>query len=109
MRAEAEALLRDFIKVRKDTLPKGHWMIAHTRSLLGEILTRQGRYKDAEPLLIDGCAALCEDPDVDADIKNAALDRIIDFYIELGREDQAAMWSRKLVVVPGPEEKKGSE
>ena len=39
-------------------LPEGHWQIASAESVLGGCLAAQGRYREAEPLLISGYRTL---------------------------------------------------
>ena len=55
---EGERLLRTALDRRERSLPASHWSIAFTRSLLGRCLTAQKRFADAEPLLLNGYAAL---------------------------------------------------
>jgi hypothetical protein len=52
--AEGEPYLREALAIRKKVLPQGDFMIPNTASALGECLTAQKRYAEAEPLLIDG-------------------------------------------------------
>ncbi len=49
---EAERIAREAVRLRETSLPKGNWMIAMARSELGECLSRQRRYAEAESLLI---------------------------------------------------------
>jgi tetratricopeptide (TPR) repeat protein len=48
---EGETYLREALEWRKKTLPPGDFMIPFTESALGECLTVQKRYGEAEPLL----------------------------------------------------------
>lgn len=50
--------------IREAALPPTHWRIANLKSFLGECLTRQEKYKDAEPLLLDSHTALRTEKDV---------------------------------------------
>jgi tetratricopeptide (TPR) repeat protein len=52
--AEGEPYLRDALAVREKQAPKGDHVIAHTSSMLGECLTAQKRFAEAEPLLLNG-------------------------------------------------------
>jgi serine/threonine protein kinase len=51
---DGEKILREALKIRTESLPPGHYWIAEANSALGECLTIQKRYAEAEPLLIDG-------------------------------------------------------
>ncbi|HEY0428432.1 MAG TPA: serine/threonine-protein kinase [Pyrinomonadaceae bacterium] len=50
---EGEKLLREAVKIRTESLPKGHFWTALANSALGECLTIQKRYAEAEPLLLE--------------------------------------------------------
>ena len=45
--------MREALAIRKKVLPPGDVMVPHTVSALGECLTAQKRYAEAEPLLTD--------------------------------------------------------
>ena len=51
--AQAEPILRQALAIREKNLPKGHWQVAFTKGALGESLTQQQKYTEAEPLLIE--------------------------------------------------------
>jgi hypothetical protein len=55
---EGEALLRQAVRLRTDSLPKDHYWVAIAHSALGECLTTQKRYAEAEPLLLESYNAL---------------------------------------------------
>lgn len=50
---EAEVILREAVRLRTNSLPKDHFWIAMAKSALGECLTTQKRFNEAEPLLLD--------------------------------------------------------
>src|SRR5439155_11499969 len=50
---EAEAYLRQALDIRTRLLPKGNLGISKAAGALGECLTLQKRYANAEPLLLD--------------------------------------------------------
>lgn len=50
---QAEAILREALKLRDDTLPKGHYHTAITKGALGECLLTQSRFAEAEPFLVE--------------------------------------------------------
>jgi len=47
-----ETHLRTALQIRKKALPANHYLIANTESLLGSCLAVQGRFDEAEPLLL---------------------------------------------------------
>jgi eukaryotic-like serine/threonine-protein kinase len=49
--AEAERVLREAVQLRMESLPRGHFFTALSRSALGECLVNQRRYAEAESLL----------------------------------------------------------
>src|SRR5207253_7833819 len=51
--SEGERVLREAVQIRNDSLPKGHFWVALANSALGECLTIQKRYTEAEPLLLE--------------------------------------------------------
>lgn len=50
--AEGEPFLREALAVREKVAAKGDFIVAHTSSMLGECLTAQKRFAEAEPLLL---------------------------------------------------------
>ena len=55
---ESEPLLREFMEKGASVHEPGCWHIARARSLLGESLAGQGRFDEAESLLVEGQAGL---------------------------------------------------
>ena len=55
---EGETILREAVKMRTDSLPKEHFWVALANDALGECLTTQGRYDEAEPLLLQSYESL---------------------------------------------------
>ena len=49
--AEGEPYLRDALAIRQKNFPADDFVVAHTSSMLGECLTAQKRFEEAEPLL----------------------------------------------------------
>jgi eukaryotic-like serine/threonine-protein kinase len=60
--AAAEPLLREVLRVQRLAYPEGSWRIASTQSLLGAALLDQGRYAEAEPLLVEASRVLKDIP-----------------------------------------------
>jgi hypothetical protein len=49
---EAEKVLREAVKLREENLPEKHFMTALSKGALGEVLSSQKRFAEAEPLLV---------------------------------------------------------
>src|SRR5207302_7795928 len=54
---EAEPLTRECLSIREKKFP-GQWETFLTRGKLGTILLRQGKYAEAESLLVSGCEGM---------------------------------------------------
>jgi tetratricopeptide (TPR) repeat protein/tRNA A-37 threonylcarbamoyl transferase component Bud32 len=84
---EAETRLRQALDIRTRLLPKGNLGIAKAEGALGECLTAQKRYAEAEPLLLDSYDGLRsrqgeKDPRV-----IEALDRLVKLYEQIGNTE----------------------
>ena len=90
--AEAADLLQGCLDIRQKALPEGHWMIADTLSRLGGALTGDGRFTEAEPLLLGGYESMHGNLRAPADSKREAVDRIVSLYEYWGKPGQAAEW-----------------
>src|SRR4029450_1126144 len=55
------------------------WRAARSASALGEALYRQGKKKDAEKYLLEGYQALTAETGADADTRNKARQRVVDY------------------------------
>jgi len=55
---EGETILREAVRLRYDTLPPEHFWTALAKSALGENLTIQNRFAEAEPLLLESYESL---------------------------------------------------
>jgi non-specific serine/threonine protein kinase/serine/threonine-protein kinase len=131
---EAEPLLRECLQIRENTLDPDsvhHWLIAHTRSLLGGALVGRGAaaassnprqaielFTEAEPLILDGYEWLSKnfeqiDPALLREIRikrvNEAGERVVWLYDawhaaepDAGHDARAAEWRAELENLPGP-------
>jgi serine/threonine-protein kinase len=93
---EGEKILREAVKIRTDLLPKGHYWVALTNSALGECLTIEKRYNEAEPLLLESYEALKSSQGASNPRTQIALQRLITLYEEWGRLDAASAYRDKL-------------
>ena len=89
---EAETELREALARLGRTLPAADWRVGRARSDVGAAAAAQGRFEEAEPLLLDGHATLVADPEAFPADRRDAVERIVKLYQEWGRPDQAAAW-----------------
>jgi eukaryotic-like serine/threonine-protein kinase len=88
---EGEPLAREalaFFQASKVT----PWQPAVAESILGSCLTVQGRFAEAEPLLLSSYSVLDRDPGAGAGYAPAALRRIVELYTAWGRPERAAAY-----------------
>ncbi len=90
---EAEAFLRECIKVREEVEPDA-WVTFNARSMLGGALLGQKKYVEAEPLLIAGYQGMRERETTIPPAARArlaeALQRLVDLYESRNAEGDAA-------------------
>ncbi len=100
--AEAELKLRASLTVRQKVQPDD-WKTFETKSLLGEALLDQGKYGEAEPLLVSAYDGMEERegtiPPQDRPSLVKALKRVVKLYEKWGKEEEAVKWRKKLVSV----------
>ncbi len=68
-----------------------------SQSLLGGCLFGQGRYEEAEPLLVAGFVGMHDELSPHDRNTIIGVNRLIDAYVEWGRRDQATHWRVKLI------------
>jgi tetratricopeptide (TPR) repeat protein len=97
---EAGLFLRTSLEIKEKTQPDD-WTTAQARSLLGEALTGQKAFGEAESLLLNAQKALTErrgkirPADRDRTLRNAAA-RLVRLYEAWGKAEKAAAWRAKL-------------
>jgi hypothetical protein len=97
---EAEPLFRECLRLRQESLPPGHWLIASAESILGECLTAERRYAEAEALLLRSRASLEAERKSSGDPRVVqATERLVALYDAWGKPDKAAEW-RALTPAP---------
>ena len=72
--------LTNCLKTQENKLPPGHPTTAITQSILGECLTRQSKFAEAEPLLLKGHQSLNSVRGPNFAGTTEALQRITDLY-----------------------------
>ncbi len=101
---EAVSNLHQCLEIKEKTQPDD-WTTARARSLLGEALTGQKAYPEAERLLLSAQKALDEKRDkirpIDRDeTLRDAIDRLVHLYEVWGRSAEAEVWRRRLASLP---------
>ena len=97
--AEAEAALRECLKIREAKLPDD-WSRFNAMSQLGGALLGQKKYPEAEPLIVQGYEGMKVreariPPQAKPRLAQAA-ERVVRLYEAWGKPDQAAAWRAKL-------------
>jgi hypothetical protein len=94
---EAEPLFRECLRLRRESLPPGHWLIASAESMLGECLTAERRYAEAEALLLRSRSSLESSRGSSGDPRVVqATERLVTLYDAWGKPAKAAEWRAKL-------------
>ena len=92
---EAEPMLRRALEVQRRTLRPGDTRLGQTVSVLGDALTRLGRYAEAEPLLLEAERILRgPKPGLDGEDARANRPRLFALYEAWGRPEKAALYRR---------------
>src|SRR6185436_16753934 len=93
---EAESLVRRCLSIREKYRPPGHWTTANARSLLGETLALQGRFAEAEPLILAGYEGVVSAPGARPERRRRAGQRIVELYQAWGKSQQVEEWRARL-------------
>ena len=92
---EATAMLRECLEIREKNLPKGNWRIGTARSLLGGSLVQQGKFAEAEPLVLTGYELLTKAAESPPERLEEAHGRVVELYEKWGKKKQAEEWRKK--------------
>jgi serine/threonine protein kinase/tetratricopeptide (TPR) repeat protein len=87
--AEAERPLREAVALRTQLLPQGHFFTAMAQGALGEFLVRQGRFAEAESLLVRSHDDLWRSQGADNPRTFQARTRLRDLYVAWKKPDRA--------------------
>jgi tetratricopeptide (TPR) repeat protein len=90
---KAEAYLRQSLEVRTRLLPRGNQLIGTSEGTLGECLTAQRRYSEAEPLLLDSYKVMKSTAGEHDPRTLEAAQRLTTLYQSWGKP-QEAVWYR---------------
>ncbi len=89
---EAEPLLRECVAMRRKVLRPKHWQITDTRSVLGQCLSRMGRFEQAETMLLGVLDAAGDDPSCPSRVKSETAARLVELYEKWNRPREAQKW-----------------
>ncbi len=92
--AEAEVLLEECLTIRRKILPGDHWLIGETMGLLGEVLVCDGRFEDAQQMLLDGAALVEQSADALPELRRLARERLVVFYEAWQKPAEAERWRK---------------
>lgn len=93
---EAEKALREAVKLREENLPDKHFMTALSKGALGEFLTTQKRYAEAEGLLLGSYEDLKSSQSADSPRIRTAAERLVTLYTDWGRPVDANNYRSRL-------------
>jgi tetratricopeptide (TPR) repeat protein len=96
---EAEPMARECLSIREKKRPD-QWETFYARAMLGTILLRQGKYAEAEPLLISGCEGMKQRLDSSGTqgrrLLREAIEDLILLYSITGQHEQAVHWKKEI-------------
>lgn len=91
----AETLAREaLVAMQEARLPR--WRVADVQSVLGQCLARQGRYEEAERLVVDSYPIIREAKGDDVRYTRPALARIVALYTAWGKREETAHYESLL-------------
>jgi tetratricopeptide (TPR) repeat protein len=86
---DAEKRLREAVQIRATNMPATHFMRAMTEGALGELLSRQNNFAEAEPLLVGSYKSLQHSQDSQSPRLRQARERLVRLYQAWGKPEQA--------------------
>ena len=87
---EAEKLLREAVRIRTENMPETHFLRATANGGLGEFLTAQKRFAEAEPFLLVCYESLKNSQAANSPRTKLALQRLANLYEAWYKPDKAA-------------------
>ena len=91
-----ETFVREARALRMQSLPAGHWLIAAVDGSLGEVLTLDGRFADAEQLLLAAESRVREVRGAESVAVADQRKRLVALYKRWGKLAEAAKWQQRL-------------
>src|SRR5438105_8591296 len=96
--AEAEGLLREAVRIRAENVPETHFLRATANGALGEFLTAQGRFPEAEVFLLSSYESLKKSQAENSPRARLALQRLANLYEAWNKPDRAATYRASLQI-----------
>ncbi len=93
---EAEKLLCEAVRIRAENVPETHFLRATANGALGEFLTAQERFAEAEPFLLASHQSLESSQAANSPRTRLALERLVRLYEAWNKPDQAAPYQALL-------------
>ncbi|MEY2499008.1 MAG: eukaryotic-like serine/threonine-protein kinase [Verrucomicrobiota bacterium] len=90
--AEAEKLLREAVRIRTENVPETHFLRATANGALGEFLTAQARFPEAESFLLASYESLKTSQAEKSPRTRLALERLAHLYDAWNKPEQAASY-----------------
>jgi eukaryotic-like serine/threonine-protein kinase len=90
--AEAEKLLREAVQIRVENVPETHFLRATANGALGEFLTAQTRFPEAESFLLASYESLEKSQAENSPRTRLALRRLLNLYEAWNKLDRAASY-----------------
>ena len=94
--AEAEKLLREAVRIRAENVPETHFLRATANGALGEFLTAQARFPEAESFLLASYESLKKSQAENSPRTRLALQRLVALYDNWGKADVADGYRNRL-------------
>jgi len=88
--AEAEKLLREAVRIRAENVPETHFLRATANGTLGEFLTAQKRFPEAETFLLASYQSLKKSQAENSPRTRLGLQRLVNLYEAWNKPDRAA-------------------
>jgi len=86
----AEKLLREAVRIRAENMPETHFLRATANGALGEFLTAQKRFAEAEPFLVSSYESLQKSQAANSPRAKRARQRLANLYEAWNKPERAA-------------------
>jgi len=93
---DAEKLLREAVRIRSENMPETHFLRATANGALGEFLTAQQRFPEAEPFLVASYESLKKSQAANSPRTSRARQRLANLYEAWNKPEQAAPYRAPL-------------
>jgi tetratricopeptide (TPR) repeat protein len=93
---EAEEKINRGLEAYRKKLPADHWNISYAESMLGKCFLKEGKYEQAEKILLQAYNNLLDKRGKEDRMTITALKRLIKNYELWGKSNQADIYREKL-------------